>query len=118
MKSLLQTLIYGGLMVVCLGCLLPLILGPQSIVFKIVFCIGTAATFIGRLFTKYHGKDLRVRRLIRLQSWSALFFCVSGFFMWYSPNPQDWIVFTLAGAMVQCYVSIVLPRAMKKAGEL
>lgn len=118
MKSLLQILTYGGLMVVCLGCLLPLVLGPQNIAFKIVFCIGALATFIGRLFTKYRGKDFRVRRLVHIQVWSAFFFCVSGFMMWYSANPRDWLAFTLAGAMIQCYVSIVLPRAMKKAGEL
>jgi hypothetical protein len=38
--------------------------------------------------------------------------------MWYSQDPRDWLAFTLAGALVQCYVSIVLPRAQKQAGEL
>jgi hypothetical protein len=38
--------------------------------------------------------------------------------MWYSADPRDWLAFTLAGGLVQCYVSIVLPKALKRAGEL
>ena len=101
----------------CIACMLPLIFGPQNVVFKCVFCFGAVATFIGRFFTKYQGKDFRVKRLVHIQTWSAVFFCVSGFMMWYSADPRDWLAFTIAGAMIQCYVSIVLPRALKKAGE-
>jgi hypothetical protein len=117
MKSLLQWLTYGGLVVVCVGVLLPLIFGPQSVIFKIVFCVGAISTLIGRLLTKYNGKNLRVRRLLHIQVWSAVFYCASGFLMWYSENPRDWLAFTLAGALIQCYVSLVLPRVLKNAGE-
>jgi drug/metabolite transporter (DMT)-like permease len=118
MKALVQWLTYGGMVIVCIGCLLPLLLGPQAIIFKIVYCVGAVCTLIGRILTKYHGKDMRVRRLVRIQVWSAIFFCAAGFLMWYSQDPRDWLAFTLAGALVQCYVSIVLPRAQKQAGEL
>jgi hypothetical protein len=104
-------------MVVCLGVMLPLVLGPQNVAFKIVYCIGAVATLVGRLLTKYRGKNLRVHRLLHIQVWSAVFFCVSGFLMWYSQDPRDWLAFTVVGAAIQCYVSLVLPGALKKAGE-
>lgn len=117
MKQTANILTYAGLLLVAAGCLLPLLMGPQSTLFKFIYPAGALMTFIGRLMSPYKGRNLRVKRLVRIQSWSALFFCVAAFFIWYSDNPKDWIVFTLAGGAIQCYVSIVLPNAMSKAGE-
>lgn len=44
------------------------------------------------------GASLRLRRLYRLETWCAIFFCVATFFMFYEKAGQmDWLAFTLAG---------------------
>lgn len=116
-NKILNTLTYGGYLLVAAGVVVPFFTGPQDVVYKIIFSVGAALMLTGRLLMRENDKDLRVKRLKRIQVWSALFFCVSAFFMWYSNNPKDWLVFTLAGAMIQCYVSLVLPRAQRKAYE-
>lgn len=109
-------LTYGGLILLAVGALIPLLtFDPQGIAYKIIFTAGAALTLIGRVTTPTMHPVLRVRRLLRLQTWSAMFFAVAAFFMWYSADPRDWLVFTIAGAAVQCYVSIVLPMAMRKS---
>ena len=35
--------------------------------------------------------------------------------MWYSDNPREWVVFLLAGAFIQLYTSIAIPRVENKA---
>ena len=49
--------------------------------------------------------------------WSALFQCAAAFFMFYSIDPRDWLVFVLAGAVLQLYVSIMVPVAIRKAAK-
>lgn len=59
--------------------------------------------------------SLRLKRLYRLETWSALFFCVGTFFIFYDrAGVSDWLAFTLAGGAVQAYTSIMIPRAMRK----
>ncbi len=118
MKKVFNILTYIGLIAIAAAMVIPLFTGPANIVYKIIFSVGAGLTLIGRIFTRYDGpSDLRVRRLVRIQTWSALFFCAAAFFMWYSASPTDWLAFTLAGALIQCYVSITLPRAMKRAAN-
>ncbi len=104
-----------GLAIIALGALLPLLLGPKDIYAKIVFSVGAGILLIGRLFTVYDGKVFRVKRLFAIEKWSAIFFCVAAFFQWYSDNPRDWLAFVLAGAFIQLYTSIAIPRARIKA---
>ena len=37
--------------------------------------------------------------------------------MFYSVDPRDWLVFVLAGAVLQLYVSIMVPIAIRKAAK-
>lgn len=116
MKKILNILTYVGLIAIAVAMVFPLFTGPQSLIYKIIYTAGAAMTLIGRVFTRYDGPDvLRVRRLFRIQTWSAIFFAAAAFFMWYSKTPTDWLAFTLAGGLIQCYVSLVLPRAYKNA---
>lgn len=109
MKDILKNiLIYGGMLLVAFGVLIPLLFGPVPVWGKIVFSVGAVATLVGRILTPYRGSELRVRRLFRIQIWSAIFFCVAAGFMWYSVYARDWLAFTLAGGAIQCYVSIAL----------
>lgn len=95
--------------------MMPLIEGGVSDIARIVFSAGALVTLVVRILTR-PGDDvpLRQRRLLRLQVWSALFFCVAAFFMWYSRTTTDWLAFTLAGGLVQAYVSIALVLYIRK----
>lgn len=114
MNILTNILIYGGLLAIAAGLIMPMFMGVQGIAFKIVYSAGAVAALAGRLMSPYKGSNLRVKRLVRLQVWSALFFIVAAAMLWYSRSTQDWMAFTLAGALVQCYVSIAIPYAARK----
>lgn len=82
-------------------------------VYKYIYSAGAALLLISRLLTPYRGTNDRLRRLYRIESWSAIFFCVASFFMFYEPySARDWLAFTLAGGAVQIYSSIMIPRVM------
>ena len=71
---------------------------------------------IGRIFSSYKGDNLRLKRLYRIESWSAIFFCVAVFFMFYErAGARDWLAFTLAGGAIQIYTSIMIPRTIAKS---
>lgn len=114
MTIIANILIYGGLLAIAAGLLMPWFMGVQGLAYKIVYSIGAVAVLAGRLMTPYKGTAIRVKRLTRLQVWSALFFIVAAGMLWYSRTTQDWMAFTLAGALVQCYVSIALPYAARR----
>lgn len=100
-----------GLILVMAGLSMPLMLNSyQGDTFRYVFAAGAMLSLLGRLFSPtYKGSDLRLRRLMRLQSWSAIFYCVAAFFCFYEKtNLRDWIAFTLAGAVVQIVCSVMI----------
>lgn len=115
MKNLYENIAVAGFVLVAAGCLLPLFLGPADIIFKIVFTTGAAVMLAGRALQPNRETSLRAKRLVRLQVWVALFFAAAAFFMWYSADPRDWLAFTLAGGLVQTYISLTLPRARRAA---
>ncbi|MEE0979742.1 MAG: hypothetical protein UH625_10105 [Muribaculaceae bacterium] len=106
-----------GMLLIVAGTLLPLFGNYfYGSVYKYIYTAGAVLLLICRLFTKYTGKHDRVRRLYRLESWSAIFFCVAAFFMFYEPtSARDWLAFTLAGGAVQVYTSIMIPLTVKRA---
>ena len=106
-----------GMLLIVAGTLLPLFGNYfYGSVYKYIYTAGAVLLLICRLFTKYTGKHDRVRRLYRLESWSAIFFCVAAFFMFYEPtSARDWLAFTLAGGAVQVYTSIMIPFTVKRA---
>lgn len=118
MKKISPALFLAGLLLVAAGVLMPILSNnPFSNAFRYVFAAGAALTLIGRLFQPAADPTLpiRVRRLLRLESWSALLFCVAAFFAFYSaPVLRDWLAFTLAGAAIQIYCSIALSLVQRK----
>lgn len=117
-KSTLWTItVNGGMILIAIGILLPLI----SIDIKTarwIYTAGAAITLLGRIFTPYKGTSLRVRRLHHIQSWSAIFFCVGAFFMFYpSAGASDWLAFTLAGGAIVIYSSIMIPLTQTKEAK-
>lgn len=104
----------AGLMCVLAGAVLPIFFGLESDIYKYIFSAGAAVSLIGRLMSGYHGSNMTVKRLVRIEMWSSVFFCVAAFFMFYSPAGRDWIAFTLAGGVCMLYTSIRIPREMAK----
>lgn len=111
-----------GLILVVIGVFLP-ITGLDAnyrvagAAFKWIYSAGAIICLIGRLLTPANPTlPLRVRRLMRLESWSAIFFCVGAFFLFYNGGSmRDWLAFTLAGATLLAITSIAIPRAQRKA---
>lgn len=87
--------------------------------FPYIFAAGALLLLVARLFTPYRGSDARLKRLHRIEAWSALFFCAAAFFLFYNPYQlRDWLAFTLAGAVIQIITSIAIPlRESKLAGK-
>lgn len=106
-----------GLLLIVAATALPLF-HIMGLVPRSLFTAGAALVLIGRLFApSVKEQSLRVRRLCRLEVWVGIIFCAGAFFMWYTPERMDWLAFTLAGAAVQIYVSMALPRAIRQAAE-
>lgn len=106
-----------SMLLIVAGTVLPLF-NTSGILFKYIYATGALLLLIGRLLTPYKGDDLRVKRLYRIETWSAIFFCVAVFFMFYEgAGRTDWLAFTLAGGIIQIYTSIMIPRAIAKAAQ-
>ena len=106
-----------SMLLIVAGTVLPLF-NTGGILFKYIYATGALLLLIGRLLTPYKGDDLRVKRLYRIETWSAIFFCVAVFFMFYEGvGRTDWLAFTLAGGIIQIYTSIMIPRAIAKAAQ-
>lgn len=107
-----------GLLLVAAAALIPLISGqPGNLAAKVILSAGAIILLAGRILNHYDGKVFRVKRLFAIERWAPIFFCTSAFFMWYSDDPREWIVFLLAGAFIQLYTSIAIPYAANKAAK-
>lgn len=108
-----------GMLLIAAGIVMPLFMqGSDSDLFKYVYGGGAIMLLIGRLFTSYKGNNIRLKRLYRIESWSAIFFCVAVFFMFYErAGVRDWLAFTLAGGAIQIYTSIMIPRTIAKENK-
>ena len=106
-----------GLLAVAVATLIPIMRGAfdSGLFPKCLYSAGALFLLVCRLFSPYRGADVRLRRLHRIENWSALFFCVGAFFMWYpGAAARDWLAFTLAGAAVQIYTSFAIPARQRK----
>ena len=98
-----------GLLLVALATMEPLILHPFNPGgwFQYVYAAGAVLLLLCRLFITHGATDLRLRRLYRMEGWSAIFFCAAAFFMWYpGSSPREWLAFTLAGATIRIIVFV------------
>ena len=103
-----------GLLLILAGIFIPFFTGPKVDIYKYIFGSGAVLNLVARLFTVYTGKNLRVKRLLRIETWAALFFCVAVYFMFADPDPRNWIVFVLAGGVLMAYTSFMIPRIQRK----
>lgn len=100
-----------GLILIFIGTMV-MLLKIENEWWRYIYGIGAVAVMAGRLMAPYKGDIFRVKRLSRIEFWSAIFFCVAVFFMFYpGAGATDWLAFTLAGGALQCYTSIMIPIA-------
>lgn len=118
MKKLSPSLLIIGLLMVAAGVLTPILTENYfDDTFRWTYAVGAVLTLLARLFQADlpASTPIKIKRLARLESWSALLFCVAAFFAFYSaPYMRDWLAFTLAGAALQVYSSIALTLAGRK----
>ncbi|MBD5240162.1 MAG: hypothetical protein HDS64_10440 [Bacteroidales bacterium] len=121
MKKFAPIMLIIGLLTIAVGVLMPIMTNnPFGMTFRYVFAVGAALTLIARFMepSAPAGTPVRIKRLMRLESWSSLLFCVAAFFAFYSaPVIRDWLAFTLAGAAIQIYSSIALNIAASKSAK-
>lgn len=113
-------LVTVGLLMIAVGIVMPILQGASiaSDTFRYIYAAGAVMLLIGRLFTPYKGDNQRVKRLWRIETWSAVFFCAGAFFLFYDKTIfRDALAFTLAGGVIQIYTSIMIPIALKKGGK-
>ena len=109
-----------GLVAIAIGTLLPILNVHTSTAvagtwWKYVYAGGALCYLIGKLFCPYTGEHPRIKRLFRIEAWSAVFFCVAAFFLFYNGNvSRDSWAFTLAGGVLLIFTSIQIPRVMKR----
>lgn len=110
-------LVNAGLLLIVVATAMPL-LHVTELWIKIVYSAGAAMSIAGRFMNIGEASgvsDLRVRRLMRLETWSTALFAVAVFFMFYPrAGATDWIAFTLAGGFIQAYTSIMINRRMSR----
>lgn len=100
-----------GFLMIAVAMTIPLFCGPDltSQWYKYLFAVGAAIMFVCSLLSPYRGTDLKLKRLYRIQSWSAIMFCVAAFFLfWPDGLLRDWIAFTLAGAIIRVYSNFAI----------
>lgn len=115
-EKIMLALITLGMLLICAAIVIPFFAGIDGITYKILYAAGAIMLFVGRIFTQYKGKDLRLKRLYRIETWSAIFFCAAAFFLFYPPgnNMRDVLAFTLAGGAIQIYTSIMIGFVLRK----
>lgn len=103
-----------GMLLIVAGTVMP-IWRLDNDIYKYIYSVGAVMLLVSRLFNPYKGENIRLKRLVRIESWSAIFFCVAAFFMFYDQtSARDWLAFTLAGGVIQVYTSIMIPREEMK----
>lgn len=114
---MMQILAPIGLLIIAAATLIPICTGGFELlpVMRWVYGAGALVTLVARLFSPYRGTDLRLKRLVRMQAWSALFFVAAAVFLFVPGTaPRDWLALTMAGAVVQIIASVMIPRRLDR----
>lgn len=113
-ESLSTLMVTVGLLAIMVAAFLPLIHAGAAWL-RYLYAAGAGLLLVGR-FVAPKEKDLplRLRRLLRVEIWTALIFVVGAVFLFLpSAGATDWIAFTLAGGVLTAYTSIMIPRIKK-----
>ncbi len=115
MDTIINLLVLIGLIVMLLMAALPL-LEVNAEWMRWAYAGGAVMVLVARMWqqARYNGDNLRVRRLYRVLSVSAMLYCLSAGMTFYHPGTTDWIAFLMAGAVVQTYASWMIDRLSVK----
>ena len=69
--------------------------------------------FLTRLFRRYNGRNLRLRRLYRQELFSAFIFIGAAVLMFWRGG-IDWVVLFIIATVLQVYTAILIPREEAK----
>ena len=109
-----------GLLAVAVATLMPILnvlitYGAAGTWWKYLFAAGALLFLAGKLLSPHRGEHPRIRRLYRIESWSAIFFCVAAFFLFYNGSvSRDSWAFTLAGGVLLVFTTIAIPRTVRR----
>lgn len=115
-KQIAPTLLSLGMIILLLSAMAP-IFGFNYPWIKYVYSVGAAFTLIARLFDKYNGDNITIKRLYRIQLVSALCFCFSAGLLFYSTTEKDWLSFLMSGAVLQIYTIFRIQSEEKKEAK-
>lgn len=115
-KNLSAILPIAGLLAIMTASALPLLrLGHGW--FGWLYAAGALLVLVGRLLNRVP-KDcpLRLKRLLRMEVWTALVFAAGAVFTFLNDRGgNDWLAFTMAGGVLTVYTSIMIPRLRSSA---
>ncbi len=113
-NTLSTVLVTIGLLAIMTAAFLPLVHIGGSYN-RYIYAAGAIALLAGRIIAPaVKDAPLRLRRLLRVEIWTALIFVVGAVFLFLpSAGATDWIAFTLAGGVLTVYTSIMIPRIKK-----
>lgn len=100
-----------GLLAIMVGAFLPLIhVAVENM--RYVYAAGALVLVAGRIVApRIKEGPLRLRRLLRLELWTSFIFIFGAVFLFLpSAGGHDWLAFTLAGAVLTIYTSVMIPR--------
>lgn len=103
-KQIAATLLSLGMIILLAMAVLPLVEINEPWL-RYVYACGAALTLIARMMDRYNGKNIGIRRLYRIQSVSALCYCISAALLFFAESEQDWLAFLTSGAVLQIYTS-------------
>ncbi|MCH5327650.1 MAG: hypothetical protein J1E02_01405 [Coprobacter sp.] len=77
-----------------------------------IFAVGAAGIAVCRLTFRYEGNNFRLKRLYRMETFSALLLVAASWFMFKARN--EWILLLTVSAVLQLYTAILIPRLSEK----
>ena len=83
---------------------------------RYAFAAGAVLTLVAQILTPTPEGNFRVRRLARMNVWSAILYCMSAacLFIPDASMQKSWVAFMLAGAVLQIYATLMLSKLTGK----
>ena len=110
-KKVVNALLCVGMLVLLASAFLPIV-GVRWDWLRWAFAAGAVMTLVSQVLMPVASENFRVRRLWRMNVWSAILYCVSAacLFIHDESMQKSWVAFLLAGAVLQIYATLMISR--------